>query len=257
MTAVDQSLVSLALHVGRTSARDLDLPALLSRICAALPAATGVAGAVMLVTEPSDAEPTVVASDGKAGWIGEAQRRSGSGPLPGVTRSGRPLRTPDLTRLGPPELATAAAESGLTSSLVVPLVAGGERYGGLQLLGSAWQPVEPAHAEAVRPLLAALVARLVDVRALRRLRAPEAPVPAPADVATTAIPAAVRAALPTAGPAAEVTQVVAVPAPRRARHRLTDEPDEGRHPRQGGPERLPVPPGGPELSRPGPRSRPR
>ena len=88
---------------------------------------------------------------------------AGAGPLPAVTRSGRPLHTPDLTRVGPPELAAAAAESGLTSSFVVPLVAGGEPYGGLQLLGSARAPVEPAQAEAVRPLLAVLVARLVDV----------------------------------------------------------------------------------------------
>jgi transcriptional regulator with GAF, ATPase, and Fis domain len=233
VTAVDPSLVSLALHVGRLTASRLDLPALLGRLCTALPGALGVAGAVIMVTEPSEDEPVVVASDAKAGWIGEAQRRGG--PLAGVIRSGRPMLTPDLTRLGPPELAAAAAESGLTSSMAIPLTEGDERFGGLQLLGAARRPVEVAHADAVRPLIDVLIARLVDVRALRRLAdagaqrglvgVPHASaVPAvevdASDVATTAIPV--------------VPPAVAVPAPRRpttpARHRRTD-PGPWRGPR--------------------------
>jgi hypothetical protein len=69
---------------------------------------------------------------------------------------------------------------------------GDERYGALQLLGEARRVVEPGHADAVRPLLEVLVARLVDVRALRsltrRAAAPAVPAVAPVDVATTAIP---------------------------------------------------------------------
>src|SRR5918999_3534893 len=144
-----------------------------------------------MVTEPSEEDPTVVASDARAGWIGEAQRRSGVGPLPGVIRTGRPLHTPDLTRLGPPELAAAAAQSGWTSSMVVPLQAGRARFGGLQLLGSAGRPVHSRDGEAVQVVVDVLVARLVDVRALRMLAAPRV-APAtrvdPADVATTVLP---------------------------------------------------------------------
>lgn len=192
MTAVSSPLVALALQVGRMTASDLDLPAVLGRMCTALPAATGAAAAVIMVAEPSEEESTLVASDAKARWIGEAQRQSWKGPLAGVIRTGRPLLTHDLTRLGPPELAAAAAESGLICSLAVPIVAGGQRFGGLQLLGDSRRPPEPAHGEAVQPLLDALAARLVDVRALRRLAVTPAPSRSPvdaADVATAVIPA--------------------------------------------------------------------
>ena len=283
MTVVDQSLVPLTLHVGRTSARDLDLTALLSRICTALPDATGAAGVVVLVMEPSDREPTLVASDAEAGRIGEVQRHGGAGPLPAVTRSGRPLRTPDLTRVGPPALAAAAAETGLTSSLVLPLIAGDERYGALQLLGTAARPVDPSQADAVRALLAALVARLVDVRALRQAAEPRMParkpvpgpkpVPAPAQVQTqtptprpTPVPVPVQraappppltqvdpgdvatmvipATVPAAVADAEATHVVAVPAQRRAAG--------ARHRRVDEPDDTPRGPNGEPARRPDP-----
>jgi GAF domain-containing protein len=203
---VDSSLMSLALHVGRMTAADLDLPAVLQQLCSALPISAGGAAAVIMLAEPPDVAPAlVVATDAKARWIGEAQRRAGSGPLPGVIRSGRPLFTPDLTRIGPPEVAAAAAESGLTSSLVVPLAAADERYGGLQLLGNARRPVEAAQADVVRPLLEVLVARLVDVRALRGHTITPIPVRAarvdPGDVATTAIPVVPRPRRPEERPA--------------------------------------------------------
>ncbi|GAA1255176.1 hypothetical protein GCM10009609_18060 [Pseudonocardia aurantiaca] len=284
MTVVDQSLVPLTLHVGRTSARDLDLTALLSRICTALPDATGAAGAVVLVMEPSDREPTLVASGAEAGRIGEVQRHGGAGPLPAVTRSGRPLRTPDLTRVGPPALAAAAAETGLTSSLVLPLIAGDERYGALQLLGTAARPVDPSQADAVRALLAALVARLVDVRALRQAAGPAeprmpvpkpvpgpkpVPMPAPAPVPTLRpmpVPVPVQraappppltqvdpgdvatmvipAAVPAAVADAEATHVVAVPAQRRAAG--------ARHRRADEPDDTPRGPNGEPARRPDP-----
>ncbi|MEN3265776.1 GAF domain-containing protein [Pseudonocardia sp.] len=203
---VDSSLMSLALHVGRMTAADLDLPAVLQQLCSALPISAGGAAAVIMLAEPPDVAPTlVVATDAQARWIGEAQRRAGSGPLPGVIRSGRALLTPDLTRIGPPELAAAAAQSGLTSSLVVPLAAADERFGGLQLLGNARRPVEAAQADVVRPLLDVLVARLVDVRALRGFTVTPIPVRAvrvdPGDVATTAIPALPRPRRPQERPA--------------------------------------------------------
>jgi hypothetical protein len=223
MTAADQPLVSLALLIGQMSARDMDLPAVLRRICTALPAATGVPAAVLFVTEPAG-EPTLVASDINAGRIGEAQRRAGVGPLLDVAKSGRRMHTADLSRLGLPVLAAAAAATGLTSSLVVPLLGTGESYGGVQLLGDRWRRVEPTHADAARPLLAALVARLVDVRALRVAgeRTTAASQPA-TDMATTAVPTAIPAmgttaipamgttAIPTAGPRAPRPQPARIP----------------------------------------------
>jgi hypothetical protein len=220
VTAVDSSATALALHLGRLSASELDLPAELGRMCEALPSALGVAAAVAMVTEPSDEDPVVVASEAQAGWIGEAQRRSGSGPLPGVIRTGRPLHTPDLTRLGPPELAAAAAETGLTSSMALPLASGPARFGALQLLGTGGRPAHPRDAEGVRVVVEVLVARLVDVRALRMLAVPRPAPPIevdPGDVATAVLPV-----VPAVRPRKRSAPVV--PAPRRpqARHRKAE-----------------------------------
>ncbi len=243
VTAVDTSLTSLALQIARLSATELDLAAELGRLCRSLPSALGVAAAVIMVTEPSEENPTVVASDAQAGWIGEAQRRTGAGPLPGVIRTGRPLLTPDLTRLGPPELAAAAAQSGWTSSLVLPLQAGPARFGGLQLLGGVRRPVHPRDGEAVQVVVDVLAARLVDVRALRTLVRPRAaPVSRvdPGDVATAVLPVVRTPPTPTPptptpktptppapvrrAPSVPAQRAPSVPAQRRpqARHRRVD-----------------------------------
>jgi transcriptional regulator with GAF, ATPase, and Fis domain len=213
VTAADP-LLGLALDVGRTSVAGLDLTALLARISTALPATMGIASAVVLVAERSEEDATVVASDARSHRIGEAQRRSRSGPLLQVLRTGRPMVTPDLTRQGPPELAAAAAAGGLTTSLVVPIAAADERFGALQLLGDAHRPVDAAAADPVQPLVQALAARLVDMKALRALSASRVPTQVrvdPGDVATVPVPA--------------------VPAPRRpeggARHRMPE--DGARH----------------------------
>jgi hypothetical protein len=137
-----------------------------------------------------------------------------------VIRTSRPLLTPDLTRLGPPELAAAAAQSGWTSSMVVPLQAGRARFGGLQLLGSASQPVHSRDGEALQVVVDVLVARLVDVRALRMLAAPrvaQATRVDPADVATTVLPVVPASSAP-------ARRAPVVPAPRRpqARHRKVE-----------------------------------
>jgi hypothetical protein len=259
MTVADQSLVSLALDLGKLPASELDLIAVLNRVCAALPVATGLGGAVILVTEPSEEEATLVASGGKAEWIGDAQRRARSGPLFSVLRSARPMRTLDLTRSGPPPLAAAAAKSGLVSSLVVPLEANGTVYGALQLLGAARRPVEPKQVDLVRMLLDVVVARLVDVRALRLARAAVVPVfpvvpaeppakapdPAPARARARArdrhvAPASADAA---ASSGVEVATAV-IPSPRTpGRRPRTEVPRaEGRRPRQVAPD--PAGPGG-------------
>jgi transcriptional regulator with GAF, ATPase, and Fis domain len=216
VTATDP-LLGLALDVGRTSVVGLDLPALLHRICTALPAAMGIASAVVLVAERSEEDARVLASDARSHWIGEAQRLSRSGPLLQVLRTGRPMVTPDLARLGPPELAAAAAAGGLTTSVVVPIAAGDERLGALQLLGDAHRPVASAAADPVQPLVQVLAARLVDVKALGLLRASRVPAPIrvdPGDVATV--------------------PVAAVPAPRRheggARHRMSEGAARHRRP---------------------------
>jgi len=82
VTAVDSSPTALALHLARLSATELDLPSELGRLCEALPSALGVHAAVIMATGTSDEDPTVVASDAQAGWIGEAQRRLASARCP-------------------------------------------------------------------------------------------------------------------------------------------------------------------------------
>jgi hypothetical protein len=167
VTTTDAGLMPLVMQLGRARASVMDVPVLLGSLCSVLPAVVGVAGAVLLLTEPPAGARTLTASDARAGWIGEMQQRAGAGPLPEVMRTRQPVFTADLTRIGPPAVATAAAECGLVSSLVVPVEVDGERVGVLQLLGEAQRPVEPAHADIVRPLLDVLAARLVDVRALQ------------------------------------------------------------------------------------------
>ena len=95
-------------------------------------------------------------------------------------RTWRPTLTSDLTRVGHPAVAAAATESGLSSSLVLPFDVDGDRLGVLQLLGEASRPVAAAHAEALRPLLDTLAARLADVRALQQARRAERTAVSPA-----------------------------------------------------------------------------
>jgi hypothetical protein len=107
---IDSSLGALVWNLGRTCVTGMDVSAQLSSVCAALPAALCVAGAVVLLSEPLDASGSVVfASDGQAGWIGDCQRRAGQGPLIAALRSGRPLLTPDMARIDPHEVAAAAS----------------------------------------------------------------------------------------------------------------------------------------------------
>jgi hypothetical protein len=238
VTAVDSSLTSLALHLARLSVGELDLRAELGRLCEALPSALGVAAALVMVTEPSAEEPTVAASDVQAGWMGEVQCRAGTGPLPAVIRTGRPLHTPDLTRLGLPELAAVAAETGRANSVVVPLRTATTGFGALQLLGDARRPVHPRDAEAARTVVEVLVARLVDARALRMLPVPREAVSPPksvdpGDVATVVLPVApaARHAVDGGGGrrrAEPVSSMIPVPrqGDRRSRHRRLDEKDQ-------------------------------
>jgi hypothetical protein len=179
VTTTDAGLTPLVMQLGRARASVMDVPVLLGSLCSVLPAVVGVAGAVLLLADPPEGARNLTASDARAGWIGEIQHRAGVGPLTDVMRTRRPVHTADLTRIGPPAVAAAAAECGLVSSLVVPVEVDGERVGVLQLLGEAQRPVEPAHADIVRPLLDVLAARLVDVRALQLAAAAKPAPPAP------------------------------------------------------------------------------
>ncbi|MHA6795082.1 GAF and ANTAR domain-containing protein [Pseudonocardia bannensis] len=170
MFSPDSALIGLALQVGRTPAANLDVGAMLAGVCTALPVALGVAGAVIVVVEPPDPMSNgVFASDAVAGRLGEMQHGSGQGPLPSAIRSGRVMVTADLARMGPSELAAAAVDTGLVSSVAVPLLIDGRPAGGMQLLGTGYQPVSGSHAEMVRPLIDMLAARLLDSRAFRQL----------------------------------------------------------------------------------------
>ena len=139
-----------------------------------MPGVVGVGGAVILLGSPPAGVRALTASDGRAAWLGELQQKAEMGPLPAAARTGRPMLTADLTRIGPPALAAAAAECGLVSSLALPIEHDGERLGAVQLLGEARRPVEAADGETLRPLLDVLAARLVDVRALGAAHRPTA-----------------------------------------------------------------------------------
>ena len=186
MTTADPTTAALVLHLARSPAASMDVPAVLNGVCAALPAAMAVAGAVILLVEPLDGTGAVCfASDPQARWIGALQHRAGLGPLPNALRTGRGVLTPDLTRIGPPELAAAAAQSGLVSSLALLLEVDSQRVGGLQLLGDGRRPVGAGHTDLVVALAEVIAARLVDVRELRRLRSAAVP-PRPVPVVATA-----------------------------------------------------------------------
>jgi hypothetical protein len=165
-------VLGLALQVGRTPAAELDLGAMLSGVCAGLPAALGVSGAVIVLAEPPDpVSGAVFGSDEASARLGLLQHRAGSGPALGAARSGRAMVTPDLTRIGPPELAAAAADTGLVVSVAVPLALDGHAVGGLQLLGHPGVRMDSHLADELSPLVEALSARLADVRELSRCRA--------------------------------------------------------------------------------------
>ena len=209
MTTTDAGLSSLVTQLGRARASAMDVPAVLGSICSAIPGVLGVGGALLLLVDPPEGVRELTASDARAAWIGETQQQTDMGPLAGALRTWRPMLTADLTRIGPPAVAGAAAECGLGSSLVLPFDVDGDRVGVLQLLGEVQRPVEAAHAEMLRPLLDVLGARLADVRALRRTNALR-----PADPAPTHTGAAPNPTPPTGriGPPAPAAR-----APRTAR----------------------------------------
>jgi hypothetical protein len=166
VTTTHARLMPLILQLGRASAATMDIVGALGTVCTSVSDTIGVAGAVILLGGPPPGVPALTASDGSTAWLGEVQQEAGMGPLPAALRTGRPMLTADLTRIGPPALAAAAAECGLVSSLALPIDHDGERLGAVQLFGDARRPVEAADGEASRALFDVLAARLIDVWAL-------------------------------------------------------------------------------------------
>ena len=115
MSTTDVSLMPLILQLSRIAAASMDVKAALGSVCTTAPKVVGVAGAVILLD--INGAPTLTASDARAIWLGELQQNAEMGPLAAALRTGRPMLTADLTRIGPPALAAAAAECGLVSSL--------------------------------------------------------------------------------------------------------------------------------------------
>jgi hypothetical protein len=179
VTTIEAGLMPLVLQLGRASAATMDVTAALGSVCTTVPEVVGGGGAVILLNSPPADVRALTASDGHAAWLGELQQNAQMGPLPAVLRTGRPMLTADLTRIGPPALAAAAAECGLVSSLALPIEFDGERLGALQLLCGTWRPVEAADGDALRPLLDVLAARLVDVQALNAATRAAQPKPSP------------------------------------------------------------------------------
>jgi hypothetical protein len=166
-------LDALVMRLARTTAAGLDVPAVLADVCSTAQAVLGVRGVVVAVARRGEVGLGPLAgSDDVAAWIGRLQCGPRGEPLTGVARFGRAVLTTDLARVGSPELAAAAAATGLTGLMTVPLVAGGVSVGALQLLGNAANPVGPARVEPLAGVLEVLAARLADVDELRRLSAP-------------------------------------------------------------------------------------
>ncbi len=168
---MSDAIVELALRTAATPVVGLDLDRHLSGTCAALARALRLTAAVVVVVDPAG----VHGSDGSAVLVGEAQLGVPVGPVASALRSGRPMVTPDLSRVGPPALAAVAAASGLVCSGVVPLQALGRPVGAVQLLGARGWSVEPAHLDRLGPLAGVLAAQLADVAALARLAADSSP----------------------------------------------------------------------------------
>jgi hypothetical protein len=166
-TNTEAAPIALAMKVGSMAVSCTNVLQAFSGICIELPAAVDAAGAVIIVMGLR--EPEVVASDPQADWLAQLQCRSRAGPLHHALRSGQPMITPDLTRVGPPELAAAAAECRLFTSVVVPLLQEKLRLGAVQLFGDVERLVGPEQVQTLRPLTEALSARLVDMLALKEL----------------------------------------------------------------------------------------
>jgi hypothetical protein len=227
VTATDAGLMPLVTQLGRARASVMDVPVVLASLCSTMPGMLGVAGAVILMTEPAQSGRPPAASDARACRIGEIQQRMGSGPLVAVLHNGRPVLTPDLKRAGLPALAAAAAETGFASSLVRPVEVDGDQVGALQLLGDPQRPVEAALSDILRPLLEVLAARLGDFIALNRARTARRPSPAMPESPSPARPAV---SVEQAVPAQRVVQSGPIPplngapetAPPRRRSRSRD-----------------------------------
>ena len=166
---IDPELARLVLEIASTPAARFDIGATMADVCATLPATLGLQSCVaVLIVSPDGPSFAVFASDRDARRLGELQVREANGPLLNSIRTGRLLVTPDLSRIGPPVVAAAADDSGLVSSVTLPLAADGPVLGGLQLLGViGGQPATAEHAELARPLLEVLAAKMADAGAHR------------------------------------------------------------------------------------------
>ena len=106
---MSDAILDLALRTASTPAVGLDLDRHLTETCSTLVRTLRVTAAVVVVLEPAGAH----GSDGAAVLLGEAQLGASVGPVANALRSGRPMLTPDLLRVGPPALAAAASDCGL------------------------------------------------------------------------------------------------------------------------------------------------
>lgn len=156
------AIVDLALRTAAVRAVGLDLGRHLTDTCVALVDALGVAASAVVVLHPAG----VYGSDDAAVLIGEAQRGAPVGPVANALRSGRPMLTPDLLRVGPPVLTAAAADCGLVSCGVVPLYALNAPVAALVLLGDQGRPIEAGHLDRLAPLADVLGTQLANVAAI-------------------------------------------------------------------------------------------
>src|SRR5690242_4006076 len=106
------AILELALRTAATPAIGMDLERHLGEMCSELVRALRVTAAAVVVLEP----PGAYGSDGAAVFVGAAQLGAQVGPVANALRTGQPMLTPDLLRVGPPALAAAASDCGLVTS---------------------------------------------------------------------------------------------------------------------------------------------
>ncbi|MBW0091343.1 GAF domain-containing protein [Pseudonocardia sp. KRD-184] len=128
-------------------------------------------------------------SDDVATLVGEVQHRDGHGPVSTAARTGRPVLTHDLTRIGPPALAAIAGEEGLAAAATTALAVDGRVVAVLQVLGHPGRPPAQSALDALGGVLEVVAARIVDLLELgRRRQADEPAAAAPVEDRTRALP---------------------------------------------------------------------
>lgn len=134
-------------------------------------AAPSIDEAAVTVQRRDGSSDTAAASSAGARTLDEVQRDLGAGPCIDALAEDREQRVEDLrvdARWGG-RLAAAAEETGLVAVLAVPLRAGGQAVGALNVFSRSVSGIDDEAAETVRAIAAPVAATLANARAYRQV----------------------------------------------------------------------------------------